>query len=331
MNPLVSVVVTAYNHAAFIEQTLASVFAQTYQPVEVIVVDDGSTDETPARLAPFGERIVSVRQENQGVAGARNTGIRKARGELIAFLDGDDLWFPEKLALQVQAAQEYPGSGLIVVDGQEFDDSGTISESLFFQKWCRELPANSVTSGRFYREFLNAASFVITTSQVMVPARVFETVGLSDESFKGSSDYDLYLRIAAQFDVTLIKRPMTRWRFLSSSVSGPKSRRGFRYLPDEIAILKKRLRTGPVGDRKLVRRIIKERLFTGVQKIYYYGLGGDRTFASKALLNLWADNLASPYVMVYIAGLWCPDAVRNKFGKMVRALLCQNPRLSENL
>ena len=90
MPPLASVVVTTYNQAPYIGPALDSVFAQTYRPDEVIVVDDGSTDETSDRIAPYRDRITYIRQPNQGVAQSRNTGIRAARGELLAFLDDFD-------------------------------------------------------------------------------------------------------------------------------------------------------------------------------------------------------------------------------------------------
>ena len=320
MNPLVTVVVTTYNQAAFIEQTLESVLAQTYEPREIIVVDDGSSDDTPTRIAPYANRIVSVRQENQGVAGSRNTGIRKARGEYIAFLDGDDLWDPEKLSVQVKVAREYPNSGLIVVDGQEFDEGGVISPSLFFAPCCREIAEGSVASRRFYREFLDI-TLVATTSQVMIPTRVFQEVGLSDPGFERASDYDLYLRIAARFDVTLVKKRLTYWRYSSTSVSGIKSRRSFRYLPEDIAILKKQL-AGCRGEERIsLRGIIKARLATGAEKLYYYGLEQDRNFATRILLRLLAGNFCCPFLILYLAGLWCSESVRSRFGKLVRTML----------
>src|SRR5437879_2984735 len=130
MNPLVSVVVTTYNQAPYIQQTLQSVFDQTYPNFEVIVVDDGSTDDTPTKLGPFMDRIVSVRQENQGIAASRNSGIQKAKGEFIALLDGDDLWDPEKLAVQIGAAQRHPHTGLIAVDGVMFGEDGILRNVL---------------------------------------------------------------------------------------------------------------------------------------------------------------------------------------------------------
>ncbi len=106
VNPSVSVVVTTYNQARYIAETIESVLAQTHAPREIIVVDDGSTDETPSITARFGDRITCIRQKNQGIAGSRNAGIRRASGELIAFLDGDDLWEPGKLAAQVDLARK---------------------------------------------------------------------------------------------------------------------------------------------------------------------------------------------------------------------------------
>src|SRR3989442_14831209 len=113
MNPLVSVVVTTYNQAPYIHQALQSVFDQTYPNFEVIVVDDGSTDDTPTKLGPFMDRIVYVCHENQGIAASRNAGIQKAKGEFIALLDGDDLWELGKLAIQVGALRRFQSAGLI--------------------------------------------------------------------------------------------------------------------------------------------------------------------------------------------------------------------------
>jgi glycosyltransferase involved in cell wall biosynthesis len=109
--PLVSVIVTFYNQAAFVEPTLSSVLAQDYSPMEVIVVDDGSTDDTPQACAAFSGRVRYVRRSNGGPSAARNEGLRQARGSLIAHLDGDDLWDPGKITAQVATALRYPRGG----------------------------------------------------------------------------------------------------------------------------------------------------------------------------------------------------------------------------
>jgi len=124
-SPLVSVVIPAYNCAPFIGESLDSVYRQTYRNWEVIVIDDGSTDETRAILAPHTGRIRYFYQENRGTAAARNAGVRQARGELIAFLDNDDIWLPEKLERQVQVMQGSPECGLVFTDGIMFMADGT--------------------------------------------------------------------------------------------------------------------------------------------------------------------------------------------------------------
>src|SRR5918993_2695584 len=113
--PRVSVVIPAYNAAPLIGAALDSVFSQSFTDLECIVVDDGSRDERQLleALAPWRDRIVYVRQENGGPAKARNTGIARARGELIAFLDADDEWLPEKLSRQVAFFERHPETGLL--------------------------------------------------------------------------------------------------------------------------------------------------------------------------------------------------------------------------
>jgi glycosyltransferase involved in cell wall biosynthesis len=121
--PLVSVVIPVYNGARFLDAALASVFAQTHRPIEVIVVDDGSTDETPAVLARWPE-VQVIRQANAGVATARNVGIAHARGALVALQDHDDLWPPDNLALKVQHLAEHPEHGVVVAWVQSFLEPG---------------------------------------------------------------------------------------------------------------------------------------------------------------------------------------------------------------
>ena len=101
MSPTVSVIIPTYNRAPFVGEAIESALAQTRPPLEVVVVDDGSTDDTADRVAHYGDRVVYVRQTNAGPATARNTGIGHARGDLIALLDSDDRWLPQKLEWQV--------------------------------------------------------------------------------------------------------------------------------------------------------------------------------------------------------------------------------------
>lgn len=326
MNPLVSVVVTTYNQAAYIEQTLESVLAQTFDSYEVIVVDDGSTDDTASRMARFEGRIEYVRQNNRGVAGSRNTGIRRARGEFIAFLDGDDLWEPDKLSVQVTEAKRQPNSGLIAVDGSQFDGGGIIESTLFFGPACKDFPEESVTTGNFYHQLLHN-QFIYTTSQVMVPAKVLKAVGLSDCRFKRASDYDLYIRIAAIYDFTIIKKRLTRWRYLPTSASGPMMMRCFNYLLEDISILRCHLARCRSIDQALIRGIIERKLADGVERLYRYGIEKDRAFATRALLKLFAGDMTCPVAVVFLVALWCPGAVREMLAPAVRRILTAGNKL----
>src|SRR6266404_1995218 len=228
MSPSVSVVVTTYNQAPYIGATIASVLDQTYRDFEIVLVDDGSTDETSAAVSRYSDQLVYIRQRNRGVAAARNLGIRHAVGRMIAFLDGDDLWEPEKLTAQMEAAEVHPGTGLIVADGVEFSPEGILRKSLIGPSILPRLQGRSSITLHCYEELIRN-NLICTTSQVMVPRSIIERVGLSDERFSVSSDWDLYLRIAAESGVTFLNQRLVRYRYLSTSASGPYHLRHFRW------------------------------------------------------------------------------------------------------
>ncbi|MBI3009552.1 MAG: glycosyltransferase family 2 protein, partial [Candidatus Omnitrophica bacterium] len=111
--PLVSVIIPTYNRASMLREALESVRHQTVKDLEILVIDDGSTDETTQVVAGFGEPAIYFKQLNQGVAAARNLGIRKSRGVFVAFLDSDDLWYPQKLERQIDYLSTHPDIGLL--------------------------------------------------------------------------------------------------------------------------------------------------------------------------------------------------------------------------
>ena len=321
MDPLVSVVITAYNLGWCIEDTLRSVFAQTYENTEIIVVDDASTDDTPVRMAPFLDRVKYIRHStNQGIAmqaeagPARNTGIRQAEGEFIAFLDGDDLWEPEKLAVQVEAAQRFPHAGLIAVDGVSFaHEGGTILRSSLFYDYgdnlCQSLPEGSVLATDLYHRFLQGC-VIDCPSQVMVPSKVFQAVGMF-ASCK-SDDYDFYLRLVAQFEVVLVKKRLVRYRIHTSSMSGAQDRQFFRFVQPGITTWKKHLKECRAEVRPFIRQQIKKKLVTSAKRALEEGLCGNKKWVSHFLRGLLIKNLwssGSPYVAFSLTRLWCPQWV----------------------
>lgn len=215
--PLVSVIIPTYKAAAYIPETLESVFCQTYRNFEVILIDDGSpdTEEIGSAIAPFSDRIVYIRQENSGPSAARNTGIRRARGEYLAFLDSDDLWYPTCLAAQVALAlSRNPACDLVYSDvllffdsTQQFDNSSSTTRScappetrirraarlnggaIRYSQIC---PSNgALTFESLVREHCKPP-----TSCTMVRRQAAISAGLFDEKIRRAEDFDLWLRIA---------------------------------------------------------------------------------------------------------------------------------------
>ena len=196
-SPVFSVVIPAYNAPGTIGSSIESVLSQTRSDLELIVVDDGSVDDTRERVAGYERRdarVRLVRQENQGVAGARNTGIGLARGELVSFLDNDDLWLPRYLESMHAALDRHPRAGFAYTDGWTLDDQtrriwkeSTMSGA--------EPPESPPEDPAELMVALVRRNFILSSATVR--RRVLEDVGGFDPSLSGVDEYDLWLRIAA--------------------------------------------------------------------------------------------------------------------------------------
>lgn len=213
----VSVVVPTYNRADLILQTLQSVLAQTFTDYEIIVIDDGSTDNTAEILRELIEtgKIQYVWQENQGESAARNQGLRLARGEYIAFLDSDDLWLPQKLEAQVSYLDAHPEIGLAQSCFSKFDhatgkDLGTRNSAWF--------------SGRIYPEILMHWSDLMATDAILIRAEALERVGGFDENLRRAEDLDLWRRISRYYPFAAMSETLTKVRVHSDSVSANKTK-----------------------------------------------------------------------------------------------------------
>ncbi len=194
--PLVSVIIPTFNRGWILREAIDSVLDQDYQNVELIVVDDGSTDDTPAILSAYGEKIVVLRQQNAGVSAARNSGIRAATGHLISFLDSDDLWLPQKLSCQVDFFCTHP-TALICQ-----------TEEIWIRNGIRVNPKirHKKPAGMIFEKSL--ALCLVSPSAVMLKKLLFEKVGVFDESLPACEDYDLWLRLSCQYPVFLIDHPL---------------------------------------------------------------------------------------------------------------------------
>lgn len=210
--PHVSVVVAACNAAATIEESLASVAAQSYRDFELVVVDDGSTDNTPELLAKHAAMwpwMTWFRQENAGVASARNRAIERARADLIAFQDADDIWLPGKLAEQVPLLDRNPDTALVFADSTFFPPDPASSGTLFQQKPPRR--------GRVLQKLLMGC-FVLLGTAVVRKAAIAEVGGFVDGQTP-FSDVDLILRLSEQHDFDYVDKVLMRWRIRSESLS----------------------------------------------------------------------------------------------------------------
>lgn len=216
-SPLVSVVIPAYNAAAFIAKALESVREQTYDNLEIIVTDDGSDDETPVIVAAAAQedpRIKLLRQSNQGVAAARNRAIRESNGAFIAPLDADDIWFPTKIERHVQCMLRGGSSvGLVYSWWASVSEEGDIVGAA--KRW--EVEGN-VFAPLLYRNFIGNASVPLFRRTSVGEVGGYNTT-LKERGGEGCEDWDLSLRIAERYNVRNVPAYLTGYRAVDDSMS----------------------------------------------------------------------------------------------------------------
>ena len=194
--PAVTVIIPTFNREQFLKEAVDSVLSQTYDDFELIVVDDGSTDKTKKMLQDYGQRLTYIFQENRGVSAARNRGIAEAKGELISFLDSDDLWKRDKLSIQTDLMKSQKGVMI------------SFTDEIWIRKGVRVNPMkkHQKHSGRIYEKCLPLC--IISPSSVMIRRELFDTVGLFDETLSVCEDYDLWLRISSRYPVFFIDKKL---------------------------------------------------------------------------------------------------------------------------
>jgi glycosyltransferase involved in cell wall biosynthesis len=249
-DPLVSVVIPTYNRGSLIGETLESVFAQTYPRLEVIVVDDGSTDDTEAVVARFGGRVVYIHQRNQGLAASRNVGLARATGEFVAWQDSDDLWNPEKTAVQLGYLRRRPDVVCIGSDFSAFSADGFFERShvrsyygvieratrglddLFSDQEvvpASELPHLSPPGGGLpesIRVYSGQAYDTLVQGNLLHPPTVMfrrdaaAQAGPLSADFRRDADWEWFLRISRVGRCAYVDHPLMRYRLSPDQMSG---------------------------------------------------------------------------------------------------------------
>lgn len=292
---LISVIIPTYNAGAYIEKTLQSVFAQTYDNIEIIVVDDGSTDNTESLLKQYdNQKLRYIKQPNSGgPAGPRNVGIAAAKGEYIAIFDSDDLMEADKLNSQIKALESKPDAGFCCTNFSIIDDKDNITTPDFwstndnFQK----LPKPHLDSFGNYHfspgeltDSLLIHNFIASSSMV-VRKKVFKKLGGFDETLENTDDYDMWLRILPLYSCILVPQVKHHYRVRAGNITS----RGIHKLVDgRTTVLKRHLSkaVNKTTSLHVKKTIIRYQLSTG----YYY-------FQQQDLKNAKKYYLQSIYIL----------------------------------
>lgn len=207
--PIISVVIPVYNGEKTLKETIDSVLNQTFDDFELIVINDGSTDKTLEIISNIkDERLKVFSYPNAGLSASRNRGISLARGEYVSFIDADDLWTPDKLELQLKALQEHPQAAVAYSWTDCIDDSGKFLGKCNYLSFSGDVRAN-----------LLLINFIDSGSNVLIRTEAFKKVGNFDESRKSCEDWDMWLRLAAEYSFIAVSKPQVLYRISSSSMS----------------------------------------------------------------------------------------------------------------
>ncbi len=269
-NNKVSVIIPTYNRSEYVLEAIHSVVDQNYEPIEIIVIDDGSTDNTKEKLASLAERgvIRYIYQENQGRSAARNKGISSATGDYLAFLDSDDLFEPDKLVKQLEFFSRHPEVGLVHGGYVKFD---TLNNDLGYRNpfWF---------SGWIYPKILLIWYTLLATPTVMVPKRVLDEVGGFDESLFIAEDLDLWRRIARKHPFGYINQSLAQIRMHA----GNTSRDALQTTREFERYLEKAFQDDKNLSTRFRNRVLS-RLYTNQAYIMLSGRGSELMLAVRAL------------------------------------------------
>lgn len=207
--PRVSAIIPTYNYARYVAAAVDSALSQSFEDLEIVVVDDGSTDETRETLRHLGTRIRYIPRAHRGLAATRNAGIGVSRGRYLAFLDSDDLWLPDKVSMQVARLDAEPAVGLVYTEATLFNDESTTEIP---HSYWSEHPSGKILPWLLRHN-------VVPSPTPMVRRELFEKVGPFDERLSACEDWDMWIRIAQVSEFAYVDRVLARYRVHSANMS----------------------------------------------------------------------------------------------------------------
>lgn len=299
MTPKVSIIIPSYNCEEYIEETINCILNQTHKNIEIIVVDDGSTDSTREIVSSYHSTVRLITQENARVCSARNKGLEESTGDLICFMDHDDYWYPHKLTVQIEQFKNTPEAGIVYSafiiwnsHNKKFPSPDTIDITDYPDS------IDSKMSGWIYHQLL--LDCWVLTSTAMIRREVFDSCGNFDTSLPYSEDWDLWMRICRQYTIIKLIKPTTLYR--QHELQGNKIVRDIDYRTQllEQSVKKWGLCSQDgrcVSKGKFKSTIAKYHTDFGLQHLK----SGNRLIGALSILKAWKNNLFNFKYPAYIA------------------------------
>jgi glycosyltransferase involved in cell wall biosynthesis len=296
--PRVSVIIPSYNCARYLGRAIDSANAQTYKDYEILVVDDGSTDDTKDVAMQYGRKLTYLYQQNRGVSAARNHAISKASGELLAYLDADDMWYPEKLERQVAFLDAHQECGMVHGEMSVINEQDEILHLRFYEETKRDVPQGYCVPKLLMRCHIQTLTVVERRSS-------FDRVGVFDDRLPIVQDYLHWIMIAAEGQaVGYLAEPLGKYRWRTGSLIGNYPR----LLEDYVRIFDILLHEKPIASRHGddCAAIIRARLYLVQRELAYLDrIHGRGDSAKRRLTNLikerpWQFELYVDLVKAYL-------------------------------
>jgi len=295
--PKVSVVIPTYNYGHFLGEAIQSVLDQTFADFELIIVDDGSTDNTKEVVSSFQDkRVKYIYQKNRGLAASRNTGIKASCGEYIAFLDSDDKWLPENLEVMVNRLDSRPDIALVCSDVNVYDDATGAILGRHWHNRRSDSWVNPKKAARQALQYLLKRGCFITPIAMVVRRTVFAEVGHYDESVRTHEDWDMIVRIVMRFPIETIDVPLALNRKHGISLQSNREQ----MYREAIIVLNKTLNRNSLSanDQALLRRRVARTHFRYGRDLL---VNGDITAGREKLLTAVRTNPWSVRPYLYLA------------------------------